>query len=247
MTGTQNVEGNTVGFEPGAGGTSGQQQTPAPVSNGQGQPDWAAYIKTLDGLGDKITGALGEKLDGLTTTVKNSTPPPPAPKDPLEGIDLNALEPAQLFELIQERTGSMIQKAIDDALKPHAEHIVSLRNDLTTNQASTEITRLRAQHKDYEDWGKEMVDTLQAHPTLSLEQTYRLARSSNPTKSSELEAKYNPPAPRPPRPFSFGPGTAPGSKAEPPMDRETAGRKAYEEVNARHGGALDALVSHFNG
>lgn len=234
-----NPDPSTVGFtQPGGGGgphtLEGRQE--------QGQPDWKAYMDSLDSkLGGEIEKTLGPKLDELNGIVRRATEVPEPPPE----IDYEALTPGQLHAVVMEQTNAVVERAIAAALKPYAEQITGLRTDFATKSGTDEINRLSSAHKDYKDWVPEMKEAATKHPTMSYEEIYLHAKALNPAKAKELETKYNPPPPRPVRPFALGPGSTPDSQTSKPMSKVEAGRAAWDQVNARHGGVLGALEDAF--
>lgn len=205
-------------------GTDGSTGAQAPV------PNWREFI---DGL-EKLNTNLGTKLDNVRETVTSATAPPPtAPPD---------YEQMSNVELVAHVTGSvqqMVQDAITNALKPLTDQLNGVQNDLVTTRGELSLKEMQAQHKDLRDWKDEMIALVGKHPTLSLNEVYQLAKSGNPNKAKQLDAKYNPPPPKP-RPFGgLTPGN--GKAAEPVLSGEAATRAAYNEVMGRHPGILPIL------
>lgn len=224
------------GGEPGNG--PGDGQPPAGGSNNG--PDWASYTRSLDNLGPQISGFLGEKLDKLTEVVTHaSTPPTPTPVEP----NWDTLTPKETYDLVTDRVQHIVQSAIDEALKPFADQVVSVRRDVADQQGQREIERMVGQHKDFADWAPEMMELAKAHTSLNVSQLYQLAKAGNAEKAKQVEAKYAPPPP--PRPFSAGTSLSRPAGAPAPMSREQASKQAYAEVSARHPGALPALEQFF--
>ena len=251
MTGTNGValpgESNNLQSQ----GTNGQQQGSPP------QPDWSEFSRSIEGMGEslasRLTQELGGRLDQLHQTVQDGTPQPQQP-DPNAGFDFDAATPRQLYDHMMGQFNTMMESTItqvlDQALNPYAEQITNLRRDMVTDQGGREIERLQSQNKDFADWVPEMKALAQSHPSLSIAQVFRLAKSENPDKAKQLDTKYNPPPPPPPRPFSLGPSNQGGDGINPspkPMTKEQAALDAYSQVSARHPGVLAALDNAFPG
>ena len=204
-------------------GTGGNQAPPT--------PNWREFI---DGL-DKLNTGLGAKLDTIRDTVTESTRPPPLAPPDYEGMSN--------VELVAHVTGNvqrMVQEAIQAALKPVTDQLAGVQNDVVATRGEISIKEMRAAHKDLSDWKDDMIGLVGKHPTLSLNEVYRLARSLNPDKAKSLDAKYNPPPPKP-RPFGGLTPSGNGKAAEPALSGMDATRASYNEVMARHPGILPIL------
>jgi hypothetical protein len=235
--GSSNGSATNTGPAQGASSPNGGQGT-------GGGPDWGAYISSLDGLGEKITSALGPKLDQLNGTVNGMAQPQPEPEPQ---IDYDALTPGQLHDLVISKVDNIVSTAIENALKPYQDEQVRLRTDFVTKSATDEVNTLRSANKDYMDWGPEMIELSKANPSMSLPDLYIFAKAKNPDKAKELEAKYNPPPAPPRRPFAVGNSsvTSDGQAPPKPMSSREAVMSAARSVDQKHGGALSALMQTF--
>jgi len=254
MTGSFN--GSSGGPQPGDNNQQQQQQQSPPPSNGGGQPDWEAFSRSIESMGDtlgqRLTQELGGRLDNLRQQVADSTPEP-APVDPNAGFDFDAATPRQLYDHMTQQFSDMMENTIaaviEQALGPYAQEITGIRRDLATDQGTREIDRLSAANKDFADWVPEMKAASAKHPSLSITEVYNLVKASDPMKADELGKKYNPPPPPPPRPFSLGPSSTQGNNSQQPkvMDKNEAALDAWNQVNQRHPGVLAALDARFPG
>lgn len=209
------------------------------------QPDWASFTKSLEGLNldsrisSKISEALGPKLDGLTETVRRASEPrvePPAPPN------FEEMDNAALAAHIETTINAQIEAAIQKALEPFATEIVGLKTGQTERDGRASIAEMQSKHKDFAEWKDELIAVATENPTLSIPRLYAIVRAENPTKTAELEAKYNPPPPKV-RPFTLSAtsfGRAP-DKDSRPLSKNEASLSAAREVASRHPGVLRAL------
>ena len=107
--------------------------------------------------------------------------------------------PKEEFNFEDVDMSSVAKHIIDQVKQITTQSAESLRNELqeTKNQTlkserTKELNALLEQHKDSEEWLTEMRDLAQQNQNLSVNQLYRLARSENPEKASELDEKYKP-------------------------------------------------------
>lgn len=201
-----------------------------PTGTGAASPNWDSLLEGLN----KLNTDLGSKLDGIGNTVAESTKPPPAAPPNYEEMT-NA-------ELVAHVTGSLegvISQAVEKALGPLLQQVNGIQTDLVTTRSGLELEKVQAQNKDFREWKDEMIALAKVHPTLSLQDVYRLAKSNDPAKAAKLAEKYSPHPPKP-RPFgALTPGN--GKAAEPALTGEAATRAAYREVMERHQGILPML------
>lgn len=194
-------------------------------------PNWREFI---DGL-DKLNSSLGTKLDNIKETVTEGTRlPPPEPPD------FDQMSNGQLVAHVTNSVRDMVQSAIQAALKPVTDQITGVQTDLVTTKGELSLKELRAKHKDFAEWKDDMIAAVGKHPTFSLEEVYDFVKARNPEKARTLEAKYNPPAPKP-RPFGGLTPSSNGRAGEPILTGMDATRSAYNEVMARHPGILPIL------
>lgn len=223
------------GGDTGGGGTNGghggEGNTPTPPP---ATPDWGAFASSLDTLNSQ----LGGKLDTLVDQVRSASTPADPDPDP---VDLDALSRQELVAHVVGSMTKTFETLLADKLNPVLERVNTVHTDVVVDRAKSEIGSLRAEHKDFSDWNTEIVGLAKQHPSLSITECYRLAKVSNPAKATELDRKYNPPAPPARKPFSFTPGNT-GNNGTKVLSAEQAGREAYTEVAARHPGVL-ALLS----
>jgi hypothetical protein len=141
---------------------------------------------------------------------------------------------------------SSVTSAITDALKPVTDRLTAVQTSTAQDQGQRQISDMQAKHKDFIDWKDEMVRLVQTHPTLNLSQAYSLARSENPDKAKQLDARYDPPPP-PAKPLWGGlvgalNGEASDSSPKK-MDNHQATIEAYKETAEKYPGVLPALLN----
>jgi len=216
----------------GTGGTPGGDGTPA-ASTPTGS-NWNEFIGSLGTLNE----SLGGKLDTLVNEVRTVAAPQAAPSEP---PDFEAMSRPELVAHIVGTIGEAVRAQIAEALSPVADQLSGLQMQVTTKSATEQVEKLRSERKDFNDWKDEMIGLAKVHPTLDIPSLYTLARGSNAAKASSLDAKYNPPAPKPaPR---WGGLTPTGGQVNgaPALSGRDAGVEAYREVSARYPGVLAAL------
>jgi hypothetical protein len=138
-----------------------------------------------------------------------------------------------------------ILNAVESTIAKSLEPVLARVNETQQTQFKTsvegEMKELQSVHKDFSDWKTDMIGYAKTHPTMSLTDLYDFAKSKNPTKAAELDARYNPKPPPPTRWGGLTPALGGSNGSAKPLSREEAGRSAYAEVSARHPGLLAAL------
>lgn len=226
------ASGSTIVAPNGAGGASGADGTPAAPTAPPGG-NWNEFIGSLGQLNE----SLGGKLDTLVSEVRTVATPPVDNTPP----DFEAMSRPELVAHIVGTVGEAVRAQIAEALGPVSNQLSGLQIQVTTKSAAESVERLRSTHKDFNDWKDEMIGLTKVHPTLDIPALYTLARGSNSTKAATLDAKYNPPAPKPaPR---WGGLTPTGGQVngQPVLSGREAGVEAYREVSAKYPGVLAAL------
>src|SRR6266851_5891158 len=237
------VDGDGTGADGGPSGAGGDGGGGAPsaaalTTTAAPLPNLAEWTASLERLND----SLGGKLDGLVATVRDASArdtPAAAP------VDLEALTRPELVAHIVSTLTEQITSLLDSKLAPVTTQLTNLQSNVVTREAQAEVESLRTNNKDFADWKDDMIALAKQpqYAALGITDLYQLARAKNTAKASELEKKYNPPAP--PRRPMFG-GLTPGGAGSPgngakPLTSAEAGREAYREVQARHSDVLPAL------
>jgi hypothetical protein len=211
------------------GGDSGAAGAAAPAG-----PNWNEFIGSLGQLNE----SLGGKLDTLVSEVRTVAAPQAAPSEP---PDFEAMSRPELVAHIVGTIGEAVRAQIAEALSPVTDQLTGLQMSVTTKSATESVERLRAEHKDFNDWKDEMIGLARVHPTLDIPALYTLARGSNSAKAATLDTKYNPPPPKPaPRWGGLTP-TGGAANGTPVLSSRDAGIEAYREVSAKYPGVLAVL------
>jgi hypothetical protein len=142
---------------------------------------------------------------------------------------------------IQKSILSAVESTIAKSLEPVLARVNETQQTQFKTSVESQMKELSGANKDFGDWKPEMIALAKSHPTLELADLYKLAKASNPTKSGELDARYNPKPPPPTRWGGLTPALGGSNGSAKPLSREEAGRSAYAEVSARHPGLLAAL------
>lgn len=229
--GAATTGGTTVPATSGAGGEGGAEGEGAASAAG---PNWGEFVNSLGQLND----SLGGKLDTLVSEVRTVATPQQAATEP---PDFEAMSRPELVAHIVGTVGEAVRAQLAEALNPLASQLTNLQTTVATGSAIKDRDALMDKNKDFNEWKPEMIALAKEHPTLSLPALYTLAKGSNPAKASSLDAKYNPPPPKPaPR---WGGLTPAGGQVngQPVLNARDAGTEAYREVSARHPGVLAVL------
>ena len=105
--------------------------------------------------------------------------------DPDPEVDVERLSRSELVSHINRS----LDKTIAKALKPVLDRLESTTTDAETDRVKREFEKAKDSHSDFMEWKDEMRDIITAHPDLSAERIYRLARSENPEKAKEIDDK----------------------------------------------------------
>lgn len=222
------------------GGGAGGATPPAgsDTVGGGASIDWGQFNAGLQRLGD----TFAEKLDALRGDVsqlpEHLRPPAQEPPPP----DYDTMTQADLAAHITGNVMKAFEAKLNEMLRPLAQQIQQVQHSTATREVTQEVTAMRTEHKDFNEWKDEMLGLAKTHPTLGIRQLYNLVRAENSEKAKTLDARYNPPPPPPPPRWGGLSPSAPGATgAIPKLSREDAGKEAYREVASRHPGVLAAL------
>lgn len=102
-----------------------------------------------------------------------------------EEVNLEGLSRDQLVKHIDKS----FTKAIAQALKPIQERLENTSTDAEVDRVKREFAKAKDDFPDFMDWKDEMRDIISAHPDLSAESIYLLARAKNPDKAKEIDEK----------------------------------------------------------
>ena len=100
-------------------------------------------------------------------------------------FDVERVNNTELVNYIEKR----ITKTINKALKPISERLESTSTDAETDRVRREFQKAKDDFPDFMEWKDEMVPIINAHPELSAEDVYLLARAKNPDKRKEVDEK----------------------------------------------------------
>lgn len=222
----------------GADGTNGAAVSDGTTTPAAASTDWSAFAASLDKLGDGLASRLDALRNDIGQLPGALAPPPPAEPEP----DFDSMTQGELAAHIVGKVMKSFEARINDILNPINAQINDVRQTVATRDVTADIAKMRADHKDFDDWKDDMVALAKQHSTLGIRQLYALARTENPAKAGELDKRYNPPAPPPPARWGgLTPNALNGNGATPKLSREQASAEAYREVAARHPGVLAAL------
>lgn len=110
---------------------------------------------------------------------KKAPPPPPAQKVGKEE-DLETLSRREFADRLVERVRT-------EVVKPVEERVIHSEEESTAAGVRAQLAAVSKEKGDFWDWQGEMVDVLKKHPTLGVEEAYRLARAGNPDKAGKID------------------------------------------------------------
>ncbi len=105
--------------------------------------------------------------------------------DQTEDVDLESLSRNELVNHLEKGFGKTLSKA----LKPILDRLESTSTDVETDRVRREFTKAKEDFPDFMEWKDEMREIITAHPELSAEDIYLLARAKNPEKVKEVDEK----------------------------------------------------------
>lgn len=108
------------------------------------------------------------------------TPPPPPVQKAAKAEDLETLSRKEFAEHLVERVKT-------EVVKPVEERIVQSEEETTAAGVRAQLAQVSKEKSDFWDWQGEMVEVLKKHPTLGVEEAYRLARAGNPDKAQTID------------------------------------------------------------
>ncbi len=100
-------------------------------------------------------------------------------------VDLEGLDRAGLVGHISKNT----ENAIKRALKPLVEQLQTTSDAGEADRIRLDFRQAAGNHPDFLEWREEMGEIIKKHPELSAEDVFTLARSKDPEKAKEIEAK----------------------------------------------------------
>lgn len=199
------------------------------------QPDWNQFIEGINRLNANVEGMRGELQSREEPEAK---PQPKAPLTPEKPLD--EMTNAELVEFVRRTTANDIVEKIQPLLTQFGTKQAEQEQAVLTESYTREIESLSAKHKDFGDWNAEMIAIVEETPGITPLRAYRIARSENEKKAKELDEKYAPPKPEPPKkPFSMSPyGNNEPDAPKPHANKEAAFKAALAKVNAKWPGVL---------
>lgn len=171
-----------------------------------------------------------------------------SPKEPqslaerLKDVDTSTLDNKQLMEILSGHVGEVLDAKMRHYMGQVDEKVSGLADALNTSTARAEIEKVSTAkgNEDFFEWSREIRDLMKTHPTISVAQAYRLAKTENPDKVAELTKKYAkaPADAGKSRSFSLTPTSSRGGDSGK-MTPQAAAEKAFDDVM----GELEGLVS----
>lgn len=132
---------------------------------------------------DALREASGEQRSAQAAAAKAASEKEDDPPD--EDVDVERLSRVDLVKHMDDRLARTLAKA----LKPIQEKLEVTSTDAETDRVKREFAGAKDKFSDFMDWKDEMVEIVTAHPDLSAEKIYLLAKAMNPDKAKELDGK----------------------------------------------------------
>lgn len=129
---------------------------------------------------DKLVKSLGENGGKPPAGQKKDEPPAPTDKD------LDEMSQSQLVGHVFKSMRTMF----DTFGKELHTKIDGLSTDLQKKDLRTDLEKVKADHKDFDDWIPEIKAIMTDNPNLKISQAYTLARSDNAEKAKQMDEKY---------------------------------------------------------
>ena len=194
-------------------------------------------VETMSNLMQTMLGGM-QQLQGQISANQQAPKPPVAQELEISELDLESMPRKQytdyLISLVSKKLGSEFSN-IHTGLR-------ELREKNTEASIKTQVERARAIHPDFDEWQDEMKDLYKTQSSLSIDQLYRLVKSGDPAKVSQLQEKYSPKPKEQPRPaLDFG-GIMP---SQPMTGINPVKMNANDAVLAAFAENSEDLADHF--
>jgi len=165
--------------------TPGQNTGQPPGDAGEGLKELKESLSTVVQSVTVLSDGLA-KLDQKIENVASSNKPKDEP--PVDDYsDLEVLSRKDFMDLIMQRIG----KVIDDKLSEVSKQVENVQTSREEEIVREQVEKAAKKYKDFWDWRDEMKKLVERNPYLTAEDAYILARSSNPEKAKEIDAKYS--------------------------------------------------------
>lgn len=105
--------------------------------------------------------------------------------DNLDDIDVEKLSRTEFSTHLDKR----FLKTLTKALKPIQDRLETTSTDAEVDRVRREFSKAKEDFSDFMEWKGEMREIITAHPELSAEDIYLLARAKNPEKVKEIDSK----------------------------------------------------------
>ncbi|KKL70313.1 hypothetical protein LCGC14_2106150 [marine sediment metagenome] len=102
-----------------------------------------------------------------------------------EDFDVERVSRTELVSHLDKR----FARSINKALKPIIDRLETTSTDAETDRVRREFAKAKEDFPDFMEWKEEMRDIITAHPELSAEDIYLLARAKDPKKVKEIDDK----------------------------------------------------------
>lgn len=102
-----------------------------------------------------------------------------------DDVDVERLSRAELVSHLDKR----VIKSITKALKPIIDRLEATSTDVETDRVRREFAGAKEKFSDFMEWKDEMREIITAHPDLTAENIYLLARAKDPKKAKEIDDK----------------------------------------------------------
>lgn len=228
----------------GEGGEGGEGE-------GKGTPTPDPRVELLTqavGLLAQQNEKFGTTLEAINATMTGLKPAPKGEEEPIpstpdkmfEGLDLAQMDNAALAAMvIQKATDiatALVDKKMKDGTKGIEDRLGSLATTVHSKNAEDAFERAKTAHPDLLEWGPEMRKQIEQHPSISIAESYALARSADAKKAAEMDKKYAPKVEA--KTFSLTPRGTQQVEGAGKMKRAEAALAAFDSIFGPSGNGL---------
>lgn len=180
-----------------------------------------ALMKTVGTLASAVAGQ-GKQIEALATSLK-------APEKPdhsgNENVDLESLSRSDFAKHIVETLNGQLKPIFDQL----GQRIDTVHTTHGTKALKGDMDMFAKEHKDFWDLQDEIQKIAKETPGINFQRAYTIARTENPEKAKELDAKYAPPKQETPKFGGLTPTSGSSTKSNT-MKPAEASQAAWEEV-----------------
>ena len=108
---------------------------------------------------------------------------------PLNEDELEKMSRADFARHMGDNIAKSVMSQVTKAMKPLTERMAENEDAGERERLKTQIKEAREKYKDFDEFRKEIVASVEEYPNLSIEDHYKLVKADNPEKVKEIEEK----------------------------------------------------------